>query len=86
MGARVARHELVFGRPARSQANGPRRYLIPAADMYETDDALAGVLEMLGVAKRDLEVALENGWTAASVSRSPYRRDRPGEDRRQGRG
>ncbi len=38
----------------------PGRYFVPYADIYETDDALAVVLEMPGVEKKDLEVALEN--------------------------
>jgi HSP20 family protein len=38
----------------------PGRYYIPYADIYGTDDALAVVLEMPGVQKKDLNVALEN--------------------------
>ncbi len=36
------------------------RYFIPYADIYETDDALAVVMEMPGVEKKDLDVGLEN--------------------------
>ncbi len=38
----------------------PGRYYAPYADIYETDDALGVVLEMPGVEKKDLNVALEN--------------------------
>ena len=36
------------------------RYFIPYADIYETEDALAVVMEMPGVEKKDLDVGLEN--------------------------
>lgn len=39
----------------------PGRYFIPYGDIYETDEALAVVLEMPGVDKKDINVALENG-------------------------
>ena len=45
---------------AKAEKTVPGRYFVPAADIYETDDALAVVLEMPGVEKKDLEVALEN--------------------------
>ena len=38
----------------------PGRYFVPYADIYETDDALAVVMEMPGVEKQDLDVGLEN--------------------------
>ncbi|MBV8106232.1 MAG: Hsp20/alpha crystallin family protein [Hyphomicrobiales bacterium] len=38
----------------------PGRHFIPAADICETEDALAVVLEMPGVEKKDLDVGLEN--------------------------
>ena len=38
----------------------PGRYYVPSADIYETEDALAVVMEMPGVEKKDLSVALEN--------------------------
>ncbi len=38
----------------------PGRTFIPYADIYETDDALAVVMEMPGVEKEDLDVGLEN--------------------------
>jgi len=45
---------------AKEEKTIPGRYYIPYADIYETDDALAVVLEMPGVEKKDLNVALEN--------------------------
>ena len=39
----------------------PGRYYVPSADIYETDEALCVVMEMPGVEKKDLDVALENG-------------------------
>ncbi len=39
----------------------PGRHYIPYGDIYETDEALAVVLEMPGVDKKDINVALENG-------------------------
>ena len=39
----------------------PGRYYIPYGDIYETDEALAVVLEMPGVDRKDINVALENG-------------------------
>ncbi len=38
----------------------PGRYFVPYADIYETDEALAVVMEMPGVEKQDLDVGLEN--------------------------
>src|ERR1700687_2282512 len=45
---------------AKVEEKVPGRHFVPYADIYETDDALAVVLEMPGVEKKDLEVALEN--------------------------
>jgi HSP20 family protein len=45
---------------AREEKTIPGRYFVPYADIYETDDALAVVLEMPGVEKKDLDVGLEN--------------------------
>ena len=39
----------------------PGRYYVPYADIYETDEALSVVMEMPGVEKKDIDVALENG-------------------------
>jgi HSP20 family protein len=36
------------------------RHFVPCADIYETEEALAVVMEMPGVEKKDLEVELEN--------------------------
>jgi len=38
----------------------PGRYFVPTADIFETEDALTVVLEMPGVEKKDVSVALEN--------------------------
>ncbi len=38
----------------------PGRYYIPYADIHETDEALSVVMEMPGVEKQHLNVALEN--------------------------
>ena len=45
---------------AKEEKTIPGRYYVPYADIYETDDALAVVLEMPGVEKKDLNIALEN--------------------------
>ena len=38
----------------------PGRYYVPYADIYETDDALRVVMEIPGVERKDVNVALEN--------------------------
>ncbi len=38
----------------------PERYLTPAVDIYETDDALVVVADMPGVGKEDVDVRLED--------------------------
>ncbi|HUB14720.1 MAG TPA: Hsp20/alpha crystallin family protein [Acetobacteraceae bacterium] len=38
----------------------PGRYFVPSADIFETEQALTVVMEMPGVDKKDLDVALEN--------------------------
>jgi HSP20 family protein len=38
----------------------PGRYYVPYADIHETEEALCVVMEMPGVEKKDLDVALEN--------------------------
>jgi HSP20 family protein len=45
---------------AKEEKTVPGRYYIPYADIYETDEALAVVMEMPGVEKKDLAVDLEN--------------------------
>ena len=37
----------------------PGRYYIPTSDIFETEDALAVILEMPGVEKKDVSIALE---------------------------
>ena len=39
----------------------PGRYYVPYADIYETEEALCVVMEMPGVERKDVDVALENG-------------------------
>jgi HSP20 family protein len=38
----------------------PGRYYMPAADIFETDDALTLLLEMPGVSKNNVDVQVEN--------------------------
>jgi HSP20 family protein len=38
----------------------PGRYYVPAADIFETDEALTLMLEMLGVSKNNIDVQIEN--------------------------
>lgn len=38
----------------------PGRYFVPAADIFETSDALTVVMEMPGVEKKNVTIALEN--------------------------
>jgi HSP20 family protein len=38
----------------------PGRYFVPQADIFETDDALTVILEMPGVEKKNVSIALEN--------------------------
>jgi HSP20 family protein len=45
---------------AKEEKTVPGRYFIPYTDIYETDEALGVVMEMPGVEKKDLDVALEN--------------------------
>ena len=42
----------------------PGRYFVPSADIFETDDALTVILEMPGVEKNDISVALEDDYIA----------------------
>jgi HSP20 family molecular chaperone IbpA len=37
----------------------PGRYYVPAADIFETDEALTVIMEMPGVEKKDIDIALE---------------------------
>jgi HSP20 family protein len=45
---------------AKEEKTVPGRYYVPYADIYETDEALTVVMEMSGVEKSRLNVALEN--------------------------
>jgi HSP20 family molecular chaperone IbpA len=45
---------------AKEEKTVPGRYYVPYADIYETEDALAVVMEMPGVEKKDLHIGLEN--------------------------
>lgn len=45
---------------AKEEKTVPGRYYVPYSDIYETDEALTVVMEMPGVEKKDLGVALEN--------------------------
>ena len=38
----------------------PGRYYVPAADIFETDEALTLLLEMPGVSKENVDVQIEN--------------------------
>jgi HSP20 family protein len=38
----------------------PGRYYVPVTDVFETDEALTVVMEMPGVERKDVNVALEN--------------------------
>jgi HSP20 family molecular chaperone IbpA len=38
----------------------PGRYYVPAADIFETEEALTLILEMPGVEKKDMTIALED--------------------------
>jgi HSP20 family protein len=44
----------------REEKTVPARYFIPNTDIYETDEALAVIMEMPGVDKNDVSVKLEN--------------------------
>jgi len=45
----------------RKKRRQPGRYYIPAADIFETDEALTVILEMPGVQKNNVTIELENG-------------------------
>lgn len=46
---------------AKEERTIPTRYFVPSTDIYETGDALTLVMEVPGVDKKDVEVALESG-------------------------
>lgn len=45
---------------SKEEKTTPGRYFVPAADIYETNDALTVVMEMPGVDRTHLDVSLEN--------------------------
>jgi HSP20 family protein len=45
---------------AKEEKTAPGRFYVPYADIFETDDALMVVMEMPGVEKQGIDVALEN--------------------------
>jgi HSP20 family protein len=45
---------------SKEEATVPARYFLPATDIFETDDALTVIMEVPGVAKQDIDVAVEN--------------------------
>jgi HSP20 family molecular chaperone IbpA len=44
----------------KEESTVPARYFLPNTDIYETDDALTVIMEIPGVAKKDIEVNVEN--------------------------
>ena len=44
----------------KDEKTAPGRYYVPAADIFETEDALTVILEMPGVEKANVDIALEN--------------------------
>jgi len=46
--------------PQQEEKTIPGRYYIPAADIFETDEALTLMLEMPGVGKNNIDVQVEN--------------------------
>ena len=46
--------------PLRKRRRPPAGYFVPAADIFETGEALTVVLEMPGVEKKNVSIALEN--------------------------
>ncbi len=45
---------------AKEEKTVPGRFYVPATDVYETEGALTVVMEMPGVDRKDIDVALEN--------------------------
>ena len=45
----------------KEETTAPARVYLPAADIYETQDALSVVLEMPGVKKNNVDVRVEDG-------------------------
>jgi HSP20 family protein len=57
-------HDLAVQEKKEAAAKGertvPGRYYVPAADIYETDEAMTVLMEMPGVERNNLTVSLEN--------------------------
>jgi HSP20 family molecular chaperone IbpA len=45
---------------SKEEKTTPGRYFVPAADIFETEESLTVILEMPGVEKKNVGVALEN--------------------------
>lgn len=45
---------------AKAEKTTPGRYYVPYTDVYETDDAFTILMDMPGVERKDVEVAVEN--------------------------
>lgn len=45
---------------AKEEKTVPGRYFVPAADIYETDDALTVLLEMPGVERKEISISLKD--------------------------
>jgi HSP20 family protein len=45
---------------SKEEKTTPGRHFVPAADIFETDEALTVIMEMPGVDKKNVSVALEN--------------------------
>jgi len=60
----AAAHELAMREKkelvSKEEKTVPGRYYVPYTDIYETEDTLCLVMEMPGVEKKDLNVALDN--------------------------
>jgi HSP20 family protein len=64
---------------AKEEKTTPGRYYVPVADIFETNEALTVIMEMPGVEKNNVEIALEN-----DVLRVVYtlEQDRPRQNKR----
>ena len=45
----------------KEEKTAPGRYYVPYTDVYETDEALTLVMEMPGIDREHIDIALENG-------------------------
>jgi HSP20 family protein len=43
----------------KEEQTAPGRFYVPSADIFETDQALTVIMEMPGVEKKDIDIALE---------------------------